>query len=104
LTIVELTRSGETTTAVADIRERFKCVGLRDHRIAVRVESKERGIVEDPVVEEVGDKDVEIFVHYGSGISVILQTEHSEVGSDMMRVRLNFLVGCFLEDISTQLF
>jgi len=92
------------TTAVADIRESFKCIGQRDHRIAVCVEGKERSIVKDPVVEEVGDKDTEIFVHYGSGISVIVKTEDSEVGSDMMTVRLNFLIGGSLEDIDTQLF
>ncbi len=59
--------------------------------------------MEDPVIEEVGNKYTEILVHYGSSVSVIVKTEYSEVGGDMMRVRLHFLIGRPLEDIGAQL-
>jgi hypothetical protein len=59
--------------------------------------------VEDPVVREVGDKDTEIFVHYGTSISVIVKTEYSEVDGNVVWIRLYFLVGRPLENIGTQL-
>jgi hypothetical protein len=98
-----LTSRGETTTTVTDVGKSFECIGQRQHWISVGVESKQGGIVEDPVVEEVGNKYTEILVHYGSSVSVIVKTEYSEVGGDMMRVRLYFLVGRPLEDIGAQL-
>ena len=53
------------------------------------------------MIEEVGDKKTEVFLHYGSCISVVVETEYSKVGCDMMMVRLNLLIGCPLEDICT---
>ena len=55
------------------------------------------------MVREVGDKDTEIVVHYGTSISVIVKTEYSEVDGNVVGVRLYFLVGRPLENIGTQL-
>ena len=42
--------------------------------------------MENPVVREVGDKDTEIFVHYGTSISVIVKTEYSEVDGNVVGI------------------